>query len=190
VQVVNAASVERIDLSIKGMRDYPSLPQGTRISGGVFDTVKWGFVARPSAAADPKKMTVESNFTLAQASAITVVVIGDFVLVKGSDGDERLRAEIVSVPNALAAQESHNRVVVVNGVPDRAVEVTGIGANPMTIEAMQLARFANLPPVVTVIVNSGEQSLEVPLEFVAPTNSIVVAVFNRGDKIDFCVMSQ
>jgi len=55
---------------------------------------------------------------------------------------------------------------------------------------MSVSGFDKLPASVTAIAKAENISISLPVDFVAPVRSVVIALYKRGEKIDFVAMSQ
>jgi len=189
IQFINATSVNAVDLTLKNIRDYRNLKQGTRISGGAFPFLAWGIRLSAVGNAD-SKLEAKADLTVQNLASITIVLVGDFVLVKDPGGKEILRAAIITLPNNLEPGQKANRLTIVNGLPTSAVRIEIEGQSSRTLEPMSVSGFDKLPASVTAIAKAENISISLPVDFVAPVRSVVIALYKRGEKIDFVAMSQ
>lgn len=189
VQFINATSVDLVDFSVRGLRDYPELVQAARISGGVFPATDWSLKLKPSGSAD-SKVEIVSDFKMNPSSSATVVLLGDFALIKDSNGKEKLRAAIVNVSNEFLPTQSPNRLIVINGCPTDLVEVFVPGQQSQNIEPFAQFTWGALPASLTAEVSINGKKISLPMEFVSPFKSVVVAFFNRHNDPDFVLMPQ
>jgi len=189
VQFVNAVSVELVDLSVNGFRDYPGLVQASRISGGVFPMLDWSVKLKPSGPIGAKT-EISTKFKLGNTSSSTIVLVGDFQLVKDSSGKEKPRAAIVNISNDFKPREAPNRLCVVNGCPADTVTISVPGQTPQVIEPMEQYTWNSLPSSLTAVVNVKGKAISLPMEFVSPFTGVVVALFNRGVEPDYVLMPQ
>ncbi len=189
VQFINATSVDLVDLSVKGLRDYPELVQAARISGGVFPITDWSLKLKPSGSTD-SKIEVVSDFKMNPTSSATVVLLGDFALIKESNGKEKLRAAIVNVSNDFLPAQSPNRLTIINGCPTDLVRVVVPGQQAQNIEPFAQFTWVALPASLTAEISINGKNIALPMEFVSPFKSVVVALFNRGKNPDFVLMPQ
>jgi len=189
VQVMNATSVEKVDFRVRGLRDYIGLVQGARISGGAFPITDWNLEVSPTGATDQKSL-ITAGLKLKPGASSTFVLVGDFLLIKGQDGKEKLRAALIDISNDFSSEERPNRLVVVNGCPDQEITVSIDGQPTKTIAPLIAGYWTSLPVGIDATAKVGAKSIPLPIEFIAPVQSAVVAFYMRGSEPDFVVMPQ
>lgn len=190
VQIINATSVDRIDLAISGFQKYPALLQGSRISGGAFSNTDWAFVMSPisSGAAD---LSFSSRFHADPNESYTVVLIGDFLKTKNlHDGKDNLRADILEFAHRFNESEKPNRMVVVNGLPKTPLTIEIPGFEAKTIQPMKSETWSGLSRSVSPVALAGDSRIPFPMEFTPPVNGGVIAFFQKGDTFSYSLMPQ
>jgi len=190
MEIVNGSSIPAISLMIEGMGEHENVPQGARISGGAFPLTKWTLRARPRGS-DDKRLVEEKTFQSKIGSSSTAVVIGDFVLAKENEGEKpELHASILYLSNEFRGQKKPNRLTIVNGIPEKRIEVAGDGISPKSIETMNLFEWNSLPVAIKPTVKVDGVSLKLPVEFLPPISAVVIVIYLQDGKPSFVAAPQ
>lgn len=190
VQIMIATSIPKTDLTVERLREYRALKTGARISGGAFPMRDWHLTARPTDAQDSDQKC-SLAFQSQQNSGSTVVVYGDFSLVKDDQpgGKMCLRACMERFAEDVGGP-GLNGFVVVNGLPTQELSVSLDGAESVHLPPMSSHVFDSLPTNVQCEIKIGDQVERLPLEFVPPVSSVIVAFYQADGKTHYVAMPQ
>ncbi|HEY5744777.1 MAG TPA: hypothetical protein VIU12_01765, partial [Chryseolinea sp.] len=189
VEMLNATSVPSISLAIAGLGEHPVFPQGAKIAGGAFPLTNWKLLARPKNATS-ELGEVESEFKAQPGSSSTAVIIGDFLVEKEEGKKPKTRAAIVVLPGEFVSPDKPNRLILINGIPDKAIEINLDNGASDVVDSLAEKRWSGLPHSVSVAAKVEGVIMKVPIEFVDPTRSAVVAFYLKDGKPAFVASAQ
>lgn len=189
VQFINAASLEAVDLNVHNGRIYKNLQPGSRISGGAFSRQDWKLSFHPSGR-EEKQLTAHASLSLSRGESRAVVLIGDARLVHEQGERPVLRSKIFDFSSAFSDGERPNRLIVVNGHPELPLEIAPHAGIRREVPPMSSVTIAALPAAILIRAAIGKKHFDLPMEFLPPTQSVVVCFYLRAGQPDYVVMSQ
>lgn len=189
VQFINATSLEAVDLNVHHGRKYKNLQPGSRVPGGAFSRQDWKLSFHPSGR-EEKPLTAHASLSLSRGESRTVVLIGDARLVHEQGESPALRSKILDFSSAFSDGERPNRLIVVNGHPELPLEITPHAGIRREVPPMSSVSIAGLPTTILVRAAIGKKHFDLPMEFLPPTQSVVVCFYLRAGQPDYAVMPQ
>lgn len=189
LEFLNAVSVPAISLKIDGLGEHPFVPQGAKIAGGAFPLTNWKLLVRPrNATADMGE--IESELKIQPGSSSTAVIVGDFVIEKGDATKPKPRATILAIAGDFVDPEKPNRLVLINGIPSQNIEVKLDNGNSAILPPLAEMRWTELGSSVEVTAQIDGKSINVPIAFLAPTRSAIVAFYLKDGQPTFMASGQ